>query len=858
MKRQLTGIAAAALALGMMAPAAFAATTTSTVHGQGSITVNGTTVSQPFIRVGMDSGNQTSFIGVWYLGQAVKAAGGTYTWDYATKTFNMNIPGVDASKLSVSGGVGTGNTTIQINGVTVKMVNSYAWQDPAGGKSDITTFVPLYYIGNVFAALGDGASWNGTTFGFKTFNVNATSFTTKQTAASKVEVDFNGTVASGTSVTLSQNGVNYAVTPTWSSDMKSVVLDTGYNLAAGTYTVTAGTMTGTVTIATAVPSSISIATKSLAANGSAALAYTVKDQFGNAVTNPGNMTVNAYDTTTAAANPIGVSGVTATGATLALGSAAKGDSVVVTVADSSYAITATATIPVAGPTNVATLALGAASDNGSSSISPGPGIDLSYTATDAYGNSVTLPQGSANSSGQLDGFQFLSSNPSVISASTFAVDTNGVLSFTAAGTGTTTITVVNLSTGQSTTKSLTVASSTGVGSFMMSQPSAMVIAGQATTVPYTATDAFGNAITQANFTSSYSGNVTFGTSNTNILPTSDVKFDALTNALEVTPQGSGTVTLYAYVGGTLQNSITLNVNAAAVPYAITANDITPDFVNGASYTFTASDFTIKNQYGQTYTPQTGDTLTSTETGTGFTLAANALTANANTGTEAVTVTFTQPTSALNGNQAQTVTYTFNVNAIASTAVSSYKLAVGSDNNTVYADTAATTSTWDMTPSLTGLDGSTAVTLASNPIAYVTSSNPAAATIVNGAVHGVAAGTSTITAFDANGNQLAATNVTVSTATPVATTVSFADQSVTVAAGQTGVTLTTLNNSNEFTNQDQYGVNVSGGYWTSSNSTNVKVDPTNGNITATGATGTSAVVTYIAPNGKSASIDVYVQ
>ena len=230
MKRTITGIAAVAMVLGTIAPAAFAATTSSTVGGRKAISVNGTVVSNPYTRVAKDGGVNTSFIGVWYLGQAVKAAGGDYTWDPATKIFNITAPGVDASKISIPGGVGSGNTTIQVNGTTVKMVNSYAWQDPAGSKSDVTTFMPIFYLGEIFSNLG-GSSWDGSAFGFKSLGTLAITGTP------------SGDVGIGTKEALGATVNGTAVTgATWSVDNSGAVIDQTGNFVAsapGTYTVTA-------------------------------------------------------------------------------------------------------------------------------------------------------------------------------------------------------------------------------------------------------------------------------------------------------------------------------------------------------------------------------------------------------------------------------------------------------------------------------------------------------------------------------------------------------------------------------------------------------------------------------------------
>ncbi len=244
MKRTLTTVAAAAIALGTIVPMAFANTTSSTVGGQKAISVNGTVVSNPFTRVANDAGTQTSYIGVWYLGQAVKAAGGDYNWDSSTKVFAITAPGVDASKISVQGGVGTGDTDITVNGVLVKKVNSFAAQDPAGSKSDITTYMPLFYLGEIFGNLG-GSSWDGNTFGFQKF-VQVGAAASVKLAASTSSLVADGTTKSATSITgtvIDANGntvsdyngpVNVSVNGT------DVTLDkTSYTAANGVFTVTA-------------------------------------------------------------------------------------------------------------------------------------------------------------------------------------------------------------------------------------------------------------------------------------------------------------------------------------------------------------------------------------------------------------------------------------------------------------------------------------------------------------------------------------------------------------------------------------------------------------------------------------------
>ncbi|GMA57577.1 hypothetical protein GCM10025858_20800 [Alicyclobacillus sacchari] len=369
MKRTLSSISAAAIVLGTGIPMVLADTTSTTPSytqvGTVAFQFNGQTVANPYILDSQDSGNTTAFAPVYYFNQLLAKAGIQATWNGSTHTWALTAPNIDASKVQVAGGVGTGNTTITLNGTTIKMINTFAAQDPAGKKGDITTYFPAYYVNNLFAALGISATWNGSTG--LAVNTQATALTAKQTAATNVEVNFNGPVASGTTVTLSQNGVNYTTTATWSGTTE-VTLNTGYNLPAGTYTVTAGSLSGTVTIAEAVPTSIEITTKGLATVSGAAVNYTVLDQFGNPVANPGSITVSAYDSTNGSLITGSAAGSSNSVSLNLASGVAKNDNVVVTVSDPSYALTATTVIPVVGVTNIASIKLGAATENGTTNL----------------------------------------------------------------------------------------------------------------------------------------------------------------------------------------------------------------------------------------------------------------------------------------------------------------------------------------------------------------------------------------------------------------------------------------------------------------------------------------------------------
>ncbi len=165
MKRTITSIAAASMALGMLVPVAFASTTTSWTHkvaGQLPIVVNGSAVSNPFELTAVDSGVTNAYFPMFYFNQALNSLGYTATWDGVNHGWNITASGVDATKISITGGVGTGNTSISVNGTVVKKINTYAAQDPGASKAAApTTYFPAFYINEIFNGLGAKVSFSG-------------------------------------------------------------------------------------------------------------------------------------------------------------------------------------------------------------------------------------------------------------------------------------------------------------------------------------------------------------------------------------------------------------------------------------------------------------------------------------------------------------------------------------------------------------------------------------------------------------------------------------------------------------------------------------------------------------------------
>lgn len=872
MKRTLTGIAAAAMVLGTMAPAAFAATTaTATHYAKWNISLGSYNQSVSGV-VAQDSGHATSFLPIFYLEQALKGAGYTVTW--SGSALSLTTPGTvkpDLTNLAP----GNGALKIYLNGTLVQEGPVVVAKDPNNGYKNNTSFVPVWYVEQVLKRVGfvDTAT-------FPNWNMSAplAILSAKQTAATKVAVTFTKAVPTGTTVTLTQNGVDYNAAVTWDSTNTVATLTTGYSLPAGTYTVTSGTLTQTVTLAAATPTAINVSTKGLSTVADATVHYTIVDQFGNDVTSTaGTVTVNAVEVNKDG-NYYVTSGASTQGsAVLNLSSAYKGDTVVVTLVDATDSLSQTVTLPIVGVSEMNTLTFGAASDNGSAHINSGDTGVLSYTATNASGDAVKFTANQPSGTGFVDDYQFLSSDPTVVNATSFGTDADSNLTFTAgAGSGTTTITAVNLSTGSISKATVTVGNVATVTKFTVSAPNKMVKVGSAVAIPYTAVDGFGTAIAQADFIAGDQSQVSVTSSNIAVLPSdfdstnptnsmNHVYFSGADNSLNVVPVGAGTTTLYVYVGGVLQNSITITANAASYPVAITGlNSLTTEFENDVTATETvdASNFKFIDQYNQAYTPVNGDTITvSMKSGSPVitlpgTFAGDAtgtlLTPTTTVGSEVLTVTISDP-----GTTTHTASYDFNASTVAATSVTGYSISAPTtlyDGANLYVD-GLTATDYAQAVTVNGTDGSghtVVLPFADQAPNYITSSDATKVSVNGASVSGVASGTATITAFNVGGTKLGTATVTVSDVQPAAKTVSFSQSSFSGAyATATASALSAL-----LTVTDQYGVTLpvtsagGFGFWTSSNPAVIT-----GGATPAGVGAGTATLTYIAPNGVSASITV---
>ncbi len=159
--RVLTGAATVALAVGTLAPMAFAATGSSGVqYNTRTISVGSgyTAVIQGV--VASDNGTMTEFLPIYYLNQGLGKLGYTVSWNGNTRTLSITTPAgvtVQAPTTAV-GAPGANQMVIEVNGTAVQLAPRQVAKDPATGV--YTTYAPIYYLNNALSLAGFTNTYN--------------------------------------------------------------------------------------------------------------------------------------------------------------------------------------------------------------------------------------------------------------------------------------------------------------------------------------------------------------------------------------------------------------------------------------------------------------------------------------------------------------------------------------------------------------------------------------------------------------------------------------------------------------------------------------------------------------------------
>jgi hypothetical protein len=365
----------------------------------------------------------------------------------------------------------------------------------------------------------------------------------------------------------------------------------------------------------------------------------------------------------------------------------------------------------------------------------------------------------------------------------------------------------------------------------------LVVADEAVVVPYIAVDQFGAQIAPKDLALEIKNDGTglsFGTSNSAVIDVNNIKFNSK-NQLELTASGKGTATIYVYLKGVLQNSVTFSAVDKAVATRITGlKDLPTMFEVGSEASFTSDNVKVVDQYNremETFPAIVIEAKDKAFTNVAYT--SGKFTASA-VGSETITFSITDV-----ANSALDVT----MGTVATKDITSYELSAA---GTIYE-----AGSKDL--KLTGKTASgQVVQLAGTKVTYATTSNSAVATFgTDLKVTGVDKGEATVAVWN-GATKLAETKVTVSDVLPVATSVSFADEDYSVTVGGTALDMAA-----KLTVKDQYGVKMTltadDGFWTSSDDSVAKV--TSGSVAAVKAG--EVTIGYVTKNGLVTTVKVTV-
>ena len=207
--RILTGAAAVSLAIGTMAPMAFAASA-STQYNTRTMNVGSGFTAVVSGLVAQDQGHATEFLPIYYLMQGLGKLGYTVNWNGGTRVLNITTPtGVTVSAPSAAVGTpGADQMVIQLNGTGVMLAPRVVAKDQASGV--MTTFAPIYYLNQALKLAGFTNTYNGSSW---TLSGQAASQTGSLSATMTVSNQTNGTgTVASPAVSLNDSAISLSTT----------------------------------------------------------------------------------------------------------------------------------------------------------------------------------------------------------------------------------------------------------------------------------------------------------------------------------------------------------------------------------------------------------------------------------------------------------------------------------------------------------------------------------------------------------------------------------------------------------------------------------------------------------------------
>lgn len=641
--------------------------------------------------------------------------------------------------------------------------------------------------------------------------------------------------------------VPYTVTPKYSEDNKSVVLENSFNFPAGDYTVTvSGFEAQSVKISAPVVTKVEIGATQLQNAKNQELKAKALNQFGEEVANV--LTISAY-------GPGG--SIAVSNNKVDLSELKVDDSVVVTAFHSATGLSANKTFKLVAESTVTSMTFGPAApkkDKQWISVTD-EDLTVAYTLVDQYGNNIKLPEGQAtkinDTAATIGDVNFYTSDKDIVDVNSFEVDKDGVLKFDA-GTkaGTAVITAVNSKSGASTYFNIEVKALAKLKSIQISHPGLLVAANEEVKIPYVALDSFDQPISGKDI-NKYADQFKLESLGVNHA----YSFDSKTGELKVTFTEKGTTTLYAFVDNVMNTQgVQVVVEAEAKPVKVTGiKDLPTLLAENASVEVTNKKLNVVDSYGRSidYTKKNyGIKLAVKDDSSDKVSVSNdtyKISAVAE-GSKTIVITLVDA----EGNDVKDSSYEYTTSVVKQSSVTSYDLATvaelyGND----FADSTAA-GKYGKGLELTGknANGQSVAIKVDSVVTAITSSSPSVVGVEKDGlkVFGKKKGTSTVAVWQ-GATKLAEVEITVIEDAPVVSTAKFKKDEYSVS--------TTLDVSAELEMKDQYGVAVTtvDGVWATSDKSIADVSATG---VVTGVKEGEATISFVTSNGVVASTKIVVE
>ena len=685
-----------------------------------------------------------------------------------------------------------------------------------------------------------------------------------QSGVKSITVNFNKAVTEAEKANLKFDVkfglVPYTVTAKYSDDNKSVVLSNSFNFPSGDYTVTVGSFEAqTIKIEQEKVSKVEIGATQLQNTTGQKIQAKAYNQFGEEVASPG-LTISVFGPSFSASTD-----------TVDLSSLKVDDSVVVTVSHPATGLSTSKTFKLVAASTITSMTFGPVAPKANKQwITTGEtDLKVAYTLVDQYGNNVKLPASTsavANGTASVIGdVYFYTNNENIVNPDNFTVNADGELLLDAGNTaGTAVITAVNNKSGASTFFSVEVKAASKLKGFTISHPGVLVAANEDVKMPFVATDSFDQPIVGKDirtYTAAPS-QVTFTSSNPSVTIASH-SFDATTGDLKMKFAGHGSTTIYAWVGGLIASSVTLEVKEEAFPVKVTATSAATKIAQGAEVELKKGNLTVVDTYGRTidYTTKgyniklaVKDNTTNVVTVSNSTYKVTAV----GEGSKTIVVSLVNASNVDVANSA----FEYTTEVVKTSAVVSYELAAVADLYRGTADgafaNAAAAGDYAKALELTGKDasGNKVAINASTIVTALTSSdlNVVGTDLATLKVFGKKKGTSTVAVWQ-GATKLAEVAINVSDAASVAASAKFKEATYTLS-GAVGATLDLDPATSQLEVKDQYGVVIANnGVWASSDTSKATVDQ-NGVVTKVAAG--EVTISFVTANGVVASTKVVVE